>query len=123
MDQAIKERWITALRSGEYEQGKGYLRLTDGDKDRYCCLGVLSELAVQHGVIEAPTWDTEYTEIALYGDDCDDVALPRPVVKWAGLEDPDPDFQDQDGDRRHLSFMNDNGRSFDEIADYIEEHF
>ena len=37
MDPALKAKWVEALRSGEYEQGRGAL-LRDG---RYCCLGVL----------------------------------------------------------------------------------
>ena len=31
------KKWLTALRSGKYEQGKGYLKNTD---EKYCCLGV-----------------------------------------------------------------------------------
>ena len=38
MDQAMKERWITALRSGKYPQGRGELVTAEGN---YCCLGVL----------------------------------------------------------------------------------
>ena len=34
----IKEKWLTALRSGEYKQGKYYLK---NDNNCYCCLGVL----------------------------------------------------------------------------------
>lgn len=38
MPQAVKERWISALRSGKYKQGKGSLL---DDTGGYCCLGVL----------------------------------------------------------------------------------
>jgi hypothetical protein len=38
MNQVIKEKWVAALRSGEYKQTKGYLR----NKKGYCCLGVLT---------------------------------------------------------------------------------
>ena len=52
MKQEIKQQWITALRSGNYPQGRGYLRRIDDDgKEGYCCLGVLCELAVNAGVI------------------------------------------------------------------------
>lgn len=34
----IAERWVSALRSGEYRQGAGCLHTEDG---KYCCLGVL----------------------------------------------------------------------------------
>lgn len=142
MDQAIKERWVTALRSGEYEQGKGYLRLSDGKgKDHYCCLGVLSELAARDGVI-APATVRSFlgTEQAMTGEvvqmhygvnpdtgaECE-TTLPPVVRDWAGLERLDPyvDAEDDDGfpRRTYLSQMNDNDTSFGEIADYIEEHF
>ena len=40
MKPEIKERWLIALRSGNYQQGKGQLK----DGDRYCCLGVLCDI-------------------------------------------------------------------------------
>lgn len=39
MKQAIKRKWITALRSGKFKQGKRRLKNTDGT---FCCLGVLA---------------------------------------------------------------------------------
>ncbi len=48
----MRDRWIPALRSGDYVQGHGALRSQD---DRYCCLGVLTDLLVQDGLI--PAWD------------------------------------------------------------------
>lgn len=36
--------WVEALRSGEYEQGRTWLR----ENDRYCCLGVACELYRKH---------------------------------------------------------------------------
>jgi hypothetical protein len=43
MDQDIKDRWVAALRSGEYAQGHTRLR-TDDDIPKYCCLGVLCRI-------------------------------------------------------------------------------
>ena len=37
----FKDKWLVALRSGDYKQGIGYLR--KGDK--YCCLGVAAEIS------------------------------------------------------------------------------
>jgi hypothetical protein len=37
--QELKDKWITALRSGEYKQGTG--SLYDKVNDAYCCMGVL----------------------------------------------------------------------------------
>jgi len=33
-------RWVAALRSGEYKQGNGTLRMLYDDGNHYCCLGV-----------------------------------------------------------------------------------
>jgi hypothetical protein len=40
MKKEIKKRWVDALRSGEFRQGRRYLK-RDG---KYCCLGVLCEI-------------------------------------------------------------------------------
>jgi hypothetical protein len=40
MDPEIKTRWVEALRSGRYEQGRKALRF----QGEYCCLGVLCAL-------------------------------------------------------------------------------
>ena len=41
MKAELKQKWVDALRSGDYEQGKGAL-LASG---KYCCLGVLCEVS------------------------------------------------------------------------------
>ena len=38
MTKKLATKWIAALRSGKYKQGKGFLR---DENDNYCCLGVL----------------------------------------------------------------------------------
>lgn len=48
--QKLKDKWVTALRSGEYTQGRGGLRIND----TFCCLGVLCDL------IDPTKW-TSYT--------------------------------------------------------------
>lgn len=41
MNKAIKQKWVKALRSGRYTQGRGRLeRIVDGERHN-CCLGVL----------------------------------------------------------------------------------
>jgi hypothetical protein len=39
MDTQLKEKWITALRSGKYLQGHG--EMFNAEKGTHCCLGVL----------------------------------------------------------------------------------
>jgi hypothetical protein len=38
--QEVKDKWITALESGDYKKGTGQLK--NGNK--YCCMGVLAEI-------------------------------------------------------------------------------
>lgn len=89
MKQEIKDEWVKRLESGQYQQGQGHLRTED---DKYCCLGVLCEMAVEQGVIER--WHRDYDDGSgawFYGEKSDShlqstVDLPRPVQEWAGLE-------------------------------------
>lgn len=144
MDQTIKEEWIDALGSGEYERGTGALRRPKGDGtgDQYCCLGVLCELAVKEGIIPPgkqpePT-DFDYTDPKLapyyYGPDENDHAsgfLPHAVMDWAGLMSTDPQVSVPLHERAHgtggvvsLSGLNDSGDyTFQYIARFIGENF
>lgn len=55
----IKEKWIAALKSGEYKQGTGCLRDAD---DNYCCLGVLGDIAGLEWSEEPDDKISEYNE-------------------------------------------------------------
>lgn len=47
MKPEIKERWLKALRSSKYQQGRGRLRTGSAfphGKDAFCCLGVLCDI-------------------------------------------------------------------------------
>jgi len=61
MDRAIKEKWVVALRSGEFEQG--HLELFKDGK--YCCLAVL--LRVMGTVLEER--DVRYHLLGEFGFD------------------------------------------------------
>lgn len=41
LPKAFKKKWVDALKSGKYTQGKGYLKLDN----EYCCLGVAAEIS------------------------------------------------------------------------------
>ena len=47
MNPKVKHKWLTALRSGKYEQGVGALRdvAYGGSTPLFCCLGVLCKVA------------------------------------------------------------------------------
>ena len=106
MNAEVKQQWLDALRSGEYEQTRGRLRrgmpldpedLDDGYNAGYCCLGVLCDLAVKAGVTqlheERPFEESDYENERNYVSYSygvsegrkDSSVLPPEVVKWAGL--------------------------------------
>lgn len=140
----VKEKWLAALRSGEYEQGIEYLHYRDGDSEFYCCLGVLCDLAVQEGVVlarEVTAVDGGEDEISCSGhgalvEYAGVSTLPPGVVNdWAYEVLPDPNdeswtvVRSEDDDPEYfwprtysLAELNDeHGLSFQEIADLIEE--
>ena len=118
MDKEIKEKWTTALRSGEYKQGFDRLRRYD----TCCCLGVLCELAVNAGVIPPGKLHSDFTGVAYaYGESERVGLLPDEVLHWASIENQTAVFNygEQRGDLAHF---NDTGLSFEEIATIIEEN-
>lgn len=81
MNQEIKARWVTALRSGEYKQGIGMLRRENGD---FCCLGVLCDL---HSKETGNEWYTEKLFSYFYYLQNKKV-LPVKVQEWSGVDAP-----------------------------------
>jgi hypothetical protein len=120
MNPEVKARWVAALRSGEYMQVKGHLRMGDG----MCCLGVLCDLR------DSAQWQTtdEHGEHFAYGGGCQSQTglPPQDVLAWAEFpaypKSPSRQIPCVTiGDRRAaLDEHNDNGRTFAEIADAIE---
>jgi hypothetical protein len=109
MNKRFKTRWTKALRSGEYEQGRS--RLVSHD-DKFCCLGVACNLLAEDGfgawVVDEFSGEWSYET----GDHVSDIMLPPEAALKIGLKD---DAEDA------LVQLNDDGGSFDEIADWIEE--
>lgn len=132
MNPRVKQLWLTALTSGEYKQARKTLRETrtnyaEVSEDRFCCLGVLCDLAVKEGVLPEPGQDGTGTwmygggywseDRREYDDDGTWSSLPRRVQDWAELSSPDPVILTNDT----LAEFNDSGESFDTIAELIEE--
>lgn len=116
MNFEIKQKWLTALRSGDYKQGKNFLK-KDGE---YCCLGVLCDLAEKEKVCIA-TKEELYTSSEIISFDLDSKTLPYSVKNWAGLGHYNP-FVEHKGYSRNLANLNDvEGLNFEEIADLIEK--
>lgn len=105
MNQEIKQKWTAALRSGKYQQAKRYLH-TDGG---YCCLGVLCDLIDPTGWREGPNKRVSDFE---YGGDSRYQNPPAKVVEQAGI--------DWTAVNRLMDMNDDEGKSFVQIADYIE---
>lgn len=122
MNSEVKAKWLEALRSDKYQQGKealckiGY----DGEK-RYCCLGVLTDLYMQE-FPDKIKFDIVYNRLKFIdnSDVCQiqshDYLLPA-IMHWAELDSTDPEIVETG---TCLSTINDNDTSFSEIANMIE---
>lgn len=86
MDPVIKQKWIEALRSGEYSQGK--FKLYNGQS--YCCLGVLCDLYLKETNKEWTVLSNIEQSIGRYYIADESETLPYPVRKWAGIENSMP---------------------------------
>ena len=106
---ANRDKWVAALRSGEFKQGREVLRNVEADK--YCCLGVACALAIREGV------ESEWPDDGGYSWDEE---LPYAVRDWLGLKTGAGDLAE--GDRyNHLIALNDDARyTFTQIADVID---
>lgn len=131
MNPEVKALWVTALRSGEYEQGKGLLHEESPGIHRYCCLGVLCDLAVAEGkVTTAQGWLNYDLDGAVrtvsydYGSNRDNGVLPSEVMEWAGLNNSVGLLDEHIDYHQSLVSLNDAaGYTFNRIADVIEEQF
>lgn len=102
MDAQLKAKWVAALRSGKYEQGRQRLR----NGDSYCCLGVLCEVA---GLPIDPEYGNGIVGVAFGEDDY------APIYTLLGSSNAAEQLWNRnDGLRDHPK------HSFPEIADYIE---
>jgi hypothetical protein len=106
MKKEWKDKWVAALRSGDYKQG--YFDLVDLDNE-YCCLGVLCDIVSTSKPVDG-NW-TEFNE-SMWNNGL----IPDIVGDTTGLDDSK--------DHHTLVKFNDHNKfSFNDIADYIEEHF
>lgn len=111
MKKEIAQLWTRALRSDEFEQGRGYL-----DKaNKVCVLGVLSQLAMTMGVCD-------YTPVKKVGAYDNEIGrVPVSVKEWAELYGQCGEMK---GELLNLTFYNDYLHySLSEIADVIEENW
>ncbi len=113
MDPELKKKWVAALRSGEYKQGRN--RLHRKVDNSFCCLGVLCEVAGYQkeegemgNVYHVPSFGYCY------------ISLPNEFFGFTSKENVDSPrdkvmiFNDDEG-KQHKGFKG--------IATYIEKHF
>lgn len=122
MNPEVKELWIAALESGDYRQG----RLALKDDGKYCCLGVLCELASRAISLEVEV-EVDYDDNSTTSYDGETGYLPLSVQEWAEIDNKvgrlSNSIQDENGIHWSLSQLNDGGYSFKEIAEVIREQF
>lgn len=110
------KKWIEALRSGRYKQGKGHLRT----KDEYCCLGVACELYIEAG----GHLSVQEDDGGVYHYDYEHALLPGTVREWLGLDQRDGSYfsgNHMPTRATSLAFHNDHGMTFEHIAAIIED--
>lgn len=103
MNTAIKQQWTDALRSGTYPQVRESLHSSLG----YCVLGVLCD---QHSRATDTDWKMDGTGLA-YTYLCHDKWVSFVVRDWA-------EVLEKDCTRLYQS--NDAGKTFHELADWID---
>jgi len=116
MNPVIKDKWIAALRSGQFIQGVGLL---NNGRGKFCCLGVLCELAAESGITKRAK--TTIPPVVSYGLKFpleQTTVLPAEVNMWAELDDT---WVTINGRHANLADHNDRGATFEEIAKAIEE--
>lgn len=142
MKREDRDKWVAALRSGEYVQTQGLLRRDEPDGDGnpagYCCLGVGVD------VLDLARWDGETYWFAVedyerQGSN-EEAEWPTWLQMETNLNTPVENLAHlcpvqnrqllpramQDGDmvaiHDQLASLNDQGLNFEQIADVIEAH-
>jgi hypothetical protein len=117
------QKWIDALRSDEFKQGKGALRLEEDGEVFHCCLGVACELYRRENPEEVGDWRPTVEFGQTFGILDADAVLPDEVRDWLGLDDRNPEVHFADEDFA-LALVNDTMRAdFKRIADLIQSTY
>jgi hypothetical protein len=105
LPKAFKNKWLKALRSGEYKQGDG--KLWNKKDNTYCCLGVAGKLCGVVGLSAPSRW--EFLDFKENKNLRGKTRVPEIIQGIHGVADI-------------LAGMNDRGDSFKVIANYIEKN-
>jgi hypothetical protein len=107
------KKLIAALRSGKYKQTVSQLK--DHEDDAYCCLGVACDIS---GLSKWEKFEIQGVKnIPVYfGEDGN---LPKQVKEYYGFRDKLGSFLEK-GVEESLTTLNDQGKTFKQIAQKIE---
>lgn len=117
LPKAFKNKWIKALRSGQYKQGNGFLKYKSDELAhpfKYCCLGVAGELCGVKGLANCKSEDVliggknglrnmSFVPEIIKGSSSSSILTGNPIVN-------------------RLVALNDGGKSFKHIATWIEKN-
>lgn len=125
MKPEIKEKWLEALRSGNYKQGTGKLRQVEKNGDTYCCLGVLCDVLGVKWHTSDDDWDGHPAYGVMDNRYINDSDLPDRIRNKVGLtyEDTEKLIHLNDGGFNYKTNKQDPRRKFPTIAKYIEQNF
>jgi len=125
MDRDLMKKWVKALRSGKYKQGKQVLQNAKGE---FCCLGVLADILGQE------TRGSEASCVITYEFpkelECFDTwplqgGFGNPRIKLTSKEEYDLNKRSKFNNfwrAATLADLNDNNFTFKRIADIIERN-
>lgn len=116
-----------ALRSDRYEQATGFLRaagLGITTKPHMCVLGVACDVSGvgEWGEVMLSTGGWKFRPYLVPGESYQWTKLPSAVMRWYGFASRVPRVT-VDGYPRPLSELNDEGYTFDQLADLIEKEY
>ncbi len=112
MNKEVKDKWLAALRSGEYTQGREYLK----NEDNHCCLGVLCELYIKEHPEAA--WKQEHGVNRIDGESG---TPPVSVTSWSGIDSFNGILMYEHPFCKLAEMNDEDNKTFEEIADYIEK--
>lgn len=116
LTQEMKDKWVAALRSGKYQQGQHELKSCT---DKFCCLGVLCDVkGLPYGDGFFQLDESTHVDTCLVKRICV-MDGPSIVIHGPAI---DKAFYVSNVIQEQLVTMNDDGVSFNEIADWIEKN-
>lgn len=121
----LQKKWIQALESGKYTQGRGKLKekTSANGTCAYCCLGVLCEIIAPEKFTLPKPNESPLTLLGVqvnpsnaycFGDPNRNSFPPTEILNQVGLDDDDAWI---------LAKINDDGYSFQEIANKLKIDF